>query len=80
MSQPALLHIDRTEFMYWTKGYALYRTRTTCVIVNDRLCKEADRDLRRGRTIVLTVRSRPFSRMKLDRKANAYVERRIKRT
>lgn len=71
--------IDRTEFMYWVEGYAIYRTKTRMVMPNDLQCGRADRVLKKGGTVMLTVKGKPFSTLKLDKKQNAFIEKEISR-
>lgn len=57
--------MDRFEFMNWTKGIVLDRRLSYWISVDDALCKRAYRDLKKGGTVILMVRNRPYSRVKL---------------
>ena len=68
------LYVDRAQFVCWTQGILLDRTQSSLVLVDERACAQAESDLEEGLEIITTVDGRPYSRMRLDSEADAYVE------
>jgi hypothetical protein len=55
------IFVDRSEFIAWIDGYALIRSRKNFVAPNDDLCERAERAIKRGHLVTLTVNGQPFS-------------------
>ena len=70
----ANLVVDRAGFIAWTEGILLKRTRTTMVIGDTTENREAEKILKRGGTVMLTVSGKPFSLVRPDKKRGGYVE------
>lgn len=69
---------DRAGFIKWCEGYLLYRTKTLMIVGDTSANREAEKALKKGGTVLLTVNSKPFSTVKLDKKTNAYVEKLVR--
>ena len=57
------LLVDRDEFMAWCDGCALKRTINKLIAPNEKLCERAEKKLRKGGEVILTVDNQPFSVM-----------------
>lgn len=68
------LSCDRESFIAWTRGVLLQRHGNK-VVVGDRLeCQAAEKELEKGRTVLLTVAGRQVSKIRLDKEKGEYVE------
>ena len=88
--------VDRASFIAWTMGILLDRKvehhppkhdgELLCDVVVHEVIgdtlenREAEKVLKKGGTVMLTVGSKPFSLLRLDKKQQAYVETRIPAT
>jgi hypothetical protein len=71
--------VDRASFIKWTEGYLLYRTKTKMVVGDTLANREAEKILKKGGTVLLTIDSKPVSTVRLNKKRNCYEETPLKK-
>jgi len=66
--------VDRASFIKWTEGYLLYRTKTKMIVGDTMANRRAEKILEKGGTVLLTVNSKPYSTLRLNKKQKCYEE------
>jgi hypothetical protein len=70
--------VDRDSFAKWTEGYLLWRHGNKLIIGDTLANRKAEKILKKGGTVLLTVDSEPVSTVYFDKKKNSYVETPLK--
>jgi hypothetical protein len=61
----AIFIVDRREFIAWTKGHLLIRHQDRLLAPNEVACMEAERRLKAGEPVGLTINGELFSTLEL---------------
>lgn len=69
--------VDRDSFIAFTEGVLLYRTKDACIVGDDTKHKQAEKLLEESGVVLLTVRGKPFSTLRLDTEKDEYVEEKL---